>query len=1036
VLIEIVVVLKYDGPLTKRIGLNGNGELVSDGSACSMSRGRARRVELSSAQELADLIGSLGSNEAIALGSLRKGLPNQVAVIPKNKLNGASQADLIARTRDFINYRAGEPAFMLVDFDQKGMPESVATRIRELGGLRAAIESSLPGVSTAAQVIRRSTSAGLSNRDTGEAIQGSGGVHIFVLVKNGGDIERTLKVLHARCWLQGLGWSMVGASGQLLERSIIDRSVGAGERLVFEGAPILDPPLAQDERRRRPVAREGEALDTLSACPPLTITEDVRLAELHTREKVRLAPEIGRAREAFIANRVCQLASKRNISLHEARKITERQTDGVLLPYVDLSFDDAVFSGAAVVDVLVDPGKFAGATMADPLEGPAYGYTKAMVLLRGDGSPFINSFAHGGMVYELKLDYRAVEETLNKAPRDQVVENFLRLVLVADLDPLEMDRLRNLASELGGTSKRFLDAQVKRVREEQAAAKAKDQRERSTAERLDPRPQIPVPLYDAPWLPQMAVLNDVLGKARGSEPPMRNIGGALTAVRVRRVTNMHAFNSLGANQEEPEEARLPAAEQPLLTQLSEAEVAELIERHIDYIDKTGRSVRLGSGFVYHFSVRDDDALPLVVAVATLPIVLRGGILLKGPGLDRDYGIVFRVPANLLSILPKKEDCTASAVAEAMRFLCDEWLVDVAATYRGKCVLIAAALTIIERSLLPDRPTFWVIAGRRGGGKTTTLIMLLIAVTGVRPPAAAWSPNEEERRKALLAYLLEALPAILWDNIPKGSQISCPHIERSCTSDVYSDRKLGVSQTIAVSAASINLFTGNNVGPSGDLASRSLQVRLEVDRHDPENREFAHPDPIAWTETYRGRILAALYTIALCQPDADVRPQTRFKTWWTLVGYPVEFAAHQHKKHVDALVMDAHTTGAPEVFSFKDLFITQEQDDEDSASLADALALLAAKWPNAGKFKAAAVASMMNVDNRDFLRSESEKEAAMTLREVLFADLAPNQTVSAKSTGRRLKRHVGGPVQHEGRTLCPKVESDTHTKSSNFYVEAK
>jgi hypothetical protein len=417
-------------------------------------------------------------------------------------------------------------------------------------------------------------------------------------------------------------------------------------------------------------------------------------------------------------------------------------------------------------------------------------------------------------------------------------------------------------------------------------------------------------------------------------------------------------------------------------------------------------------------------------------VLYGGRLLTGPGLDRNYGIVFRIPAKLLAILPKKEDYTPWAAAEAMRFLCDEWLIDVATTYAGKCVLIAAALTIIERSLLPDRPTFWVTAGRRGGGKTTALIMLLIAVTGVHPPAAAWSPNEEERRKALLAYLLEALPAILWDNIPKGSQISCPHIEKSCTSLMYSDRKLGVSETIATSAGTIHFFTGNNIGPRGDLASRSLQTRLEIDRHDPENREFIHADPIAWTETHRARILVSLYTIAMCQPAADTRPQTRFKTWWILVGYPIEFAARQHKEHVDALVMDALKTCPPEWINFKDLFIEQEHDDEDSASLADALALLAAEWPNAVKFKAVAVASMLNVDDSYAGASEAEREKAMTLREVLFPDLPPNQTVGPKATGRRLKRHVGGPVQHDGKTLCLREERDTHAKSSKFYIEAK
>ena len=53
--------------------------------------------------------------------------------------------------------------------------------------------------------------------------------------------------------------------------------------------------------------------------------------------------------------------------------------------------------------------------------------------------------------------------------------------------------------------------------------------------------------------------------------------------------------------------------------------------------------------------------------------------------------------------------------------------------------------------------------------------------------------------------------------------------------VYTDRKLGVSETVATSASTIHHFTGNNIGPKGDLASRALVVRLEVDRADPENR---------------------------------------------------------------------------------------------------------------------------------------------------------------------------------------------------------
>ena len=64
---------------------------------------------------------------------------------------------------------------------------------------------------------------------------------LFLGVQDGADVERFLKTLHARCWLAGLGWLMVGAGGQLLERSIVDRVVGTPERLVFEGSAGTGP---------------------------------------------------------------------------------------------------------------------------------------------------------------------------------------------------------------------------------------------------------------------------------------------------------------------------------------------------------------------------------------------------------------------------------------------------------------------------------------------------------------------------------------------------------------------------------------------------------------------------------------------------------------------------------------------------------------------------------------------------------------------------------------------------------------------------
>ena len=64
--------------------------------------------------------------------------------------------------------------------------------------------------------------------------------------------------------------------------------------------------------------------------------------------------------------------------------------------------------------------------------------------------------------------------------------------------------------------------------------------------------------------------------------------------------------------------KLPDPDQWLLTRLTEAECAELIEQHINYVDKNGRSVQLPKRFVEHYLQRDDNKLPTVSAVSTLP----------------------------------------------------------------------------------------------------------------------------------------------------------------------------------------------------------------------------------------------------------------------------------------------------------------------------------------------------------------------------------------------------------------------------------
>jgi hypothetical protein len=474
--------------------------------------------------------------------------------------------------------------------------------------------------------------------------------------------------------------------------------------------------------------------------------------------------------------------------------------------------------------------------------------------------------------------------------------------------------------------------------------------------------------------------------------------------------------------EKTEVTKLAKPELWVLHRMNEMELAEMIERHIDYYVEYAngfrRSVHLPMQFVRHYLQRqNDDVLPTAVAISQAPLVLADGNLLAPDGLDRERGIIFIIPKDLRAVVPAAEDCTQECVRVAMDFLCDEWLCDVATDYTGKCTIIAAALTVIERSLLPERPAFFVTAGRRGGGKTTTILMLLIGVTGIWPTVSAFSTNEEERRKVLLSQFMISMPYILWDNIARGTQISCPHIEKSCTSAYYADRKLGVSEMVSTAASTIHFFTGNNVGPRGDLASRSLHIRLDVDRPDPENRKFWHPTPIGWTEDHRAEIMAALYTILLGNPQLaaprDAPGRTRFKMWWRLIGSAVEHAAGLAGHEVD----------------FQTLFLDQEEDDEESASLADVLGVLAAAYPK--EFLAKDVAELVN---SYWSGSDDEKSNKKLVRDFLLPGATNDHVFSAKSIGRLLKKHLDNVVITETGGMLVLRKREGYAKAGFYHVD--
>jgi hypothetical protein len=538
--IELTVFSKTGGPLTKRIGLAPDGTVVSDGSACLMAQGHACRVGIANMAEFGILIEMLKPYQAIALGQLRPDLPDQVEVTTKAKLNGGP--GIIARTGQDIVFHPAEHALVLFDHDRKGMPAAVAATVRQHGGFWPALVTVLPDLADVARLTRASTSAGLYHGETGAELPGSEGAHVYIVATDGSDANRFLRALHDRCWLAGMGWYMLGAAGQLLDRSIVDRMVGGAERLVFEGGPLLDPPVRQHGECRKPVVTSGEALETMAACPPLTIAETCRLQEIKAKAAYALKGECERVQRAFIVRQTKKLVERTGVSEAVATRTIERQIAGVLWPDIVLPFDDPELAGCTVRDVLADPDRFVGETLADPLEGVDYGRCVAKILRRENGSLLIHSFAHGRTIYDLKLDVAAVRAAMERVPEGEVVAVFVRQAIAADLDPTELEVLRQLAHERSKIGLRVINNTLKAAQQQQAEQDAKATRARQAAQRRDPRPQMREPFDDEPWLPLMKALEDIVGVVVALRPPPRDIDDDASQVRKLPLPDIHAFS--------------------------------------------------------------------------------------------------------------------------------------------------------------------------------------------------------------------------------------------------------------------------------------------------------------------------------------------------------------------------------------------------------------------------------------------------------------------------------------------------------------
>ena len=985
------------GLLSKKISLGPDGKPVSDGSPCRMWAGDATRVEITSAAELADKINSLDQSEAIILG-------DHIGEAETIRLVKDAEADpsrgRYGRTLQTFKFPAGKPAFALLDFDQKAMPDDVAERIAALGGFEGTLASLVPGLAGCARVTRPSTSTGIYNKETGDQFPAGGGMHLYVIVKDGSDIPRFIRDVEKLAWLNGIGWIMIAKRGAKLIRSIVDTAVGSPERLVFEGPARVVPPLAQDQEARKAVAFEGGILDTRAACPPLTDDQERQYQAMVAAAKDALEPEAEASREAAAE----EIAKEQNIPIEAARKVVSASLAGNLLSYDAVEFDDPDLGVVEIADILADPERYDGETLADPIAGPEYGTCKAKLFYNGGGSVVVNSFAHGGGVYQLRHCPTYIASRIEEAGED--APNVLaRLAPFAGgIDAVTRERLRDLAAKFGKVGKRAVNEIFKQA---QAKARKEEKEDRARgAPRDHGKPREARQRLDLLGGERPATLRRIEAVLR--KPENVKAGAVLSRGQTQVVLRFAADPvKLKAGRAEIE---LPTGSAYLATGKPEHLQAQL-DRHFAFFKFTADGDDYATDCpsdLARYVLVNASLLP-VMSISRTPVLRADGSVIETPGYDVATGIIYAPDA---SFPPVPANPTKADAKEALKRLREPFRAFPFVADTDRDAVVGEVMTIFTRHLVPRAPAFVHNAVEAGSGKTKLFDTVATIAIGTAAPLlnAEVLRDETELRKLLTTLTLGAAPFVVFDNAARGEMLTSPGLANFLTATLYGDRLLGANEEVKAPTVTTIGITGNAIGIAGDLTRRMLRIDLDAKCERPETRDFDF-DSETEARQNRGALVVAALTVLRAHalagwPQVEGRaPLGSFEDWDRLVASAIVYAG-----------------GADIV----ELMEKTRATDPERDGLAEVLLMLIGigAVPGHGK-KAGEIIAAVRRKHEHSLGDE-EAEAWMGSIRRLGKDGVPEPRRLGRFLTKNAGRHVRGM-----RLVCA---ADSHDKVARYCVE--
>jgi putative DNA primase/helicase len=308
----------------------------------------------------------------------------------------------------------------------------------------------------------------------------------------------------------------------------------------------------------------------------------------------------------------------------------------------------------------------------------------------------------------------------------------------------------------------------------------------------------------------------------------------------------------------------------------------------------------------------------VTTVARAPFARPDGTICETPGYDAASRVFYQPNADFP---PVPTNPTRSDAEHALSALLAPFEEFPFATAAARSAFVANILTEVARPAIDTSPAFFYTAPTPGTGKTLLSEMPSRIVHGCGPALRPWAEGTEELRKGLFSSLLAGDRTIGYDNLSNGSKIRSPILCVFLTANVYSDRKLGASESPAIPNRSVVFLTGNNLTPAGDLARRSIVIRLDANTTRLRGRRFLISDLRGYVTEHRPALLVAALTVirayTMSSAPGGEAPLPSFEHWSRFASGPLIW------------------------LGMADPVTTQDDETEDEAvSLADAFRLIA------------------------------------------------------------------------------------------------